>query len=144
MGYDGGGNVTTVTVPLGRGTTTSYTYDGTDVRVKKQTGAATSTYLWDRESGLPLLIDDGTNGYVHQGTGNPLTQTTLSGGTPKWLLTDALGSVWGAADEAGTLMGRANIDIILLLTPARPVSSYASENEECNHAAHDAPTVAHS
>ena len=62
------------------------------------------------ESGLPLLIDDGTNGYVHQGTGNPLTQTGLSSGTPKWLLTDALGSVRGATDAAGALTGSANYD----------------------------------
>ena len=105
--YDWRGRMTSSTTG---GTTTSYTYDGTDVRVKKQTGAATTTYLWDRESGLPLLIDDGTNGYVHQGTGNPLTQTTLAGGTPKWLLTDALGSVRGAVDAAGALTGSANYD----------------------------------
>ena len=105
--YDWRGRMTSSTTG---GTTTTYTYDGNDVRVKKQTGAATTTYLWDRESGLPLLIDDGTNGYVHQGTGNPLTQTTLAGGTPKWLLTDALGSVRGAADAAGALTGSANYD----------------------------------
>ena len=77
------------------GTTTQYTYDGDDVRVRKQTGATTTTYLWDRESGLPLLVDDGTNGYVH--AGGVQEQLMAAGGTPTYLLADALGSVRGAA-----------------------------------------------
>ena len=87
--WDWRGRMTSATVG---GTTTSFTYDGNDVRTNEQTGSTATTYLWDRESGFPLLIDDDANDYVHTGTGDPLTQTGLSSGTPEWLLTSHLGA----------------------------------------------------
>jgi RHS repeat-associated protein len=89
------------------GTTTSYAYDGDDVRVQKTQGMATTTYLWDRESGLPLLVDDGTSGYVH--ADGVLAQ--VSGGAPRYLLGDALGSVRGASDADGALIGSADYEV---------------------------------
>jgi hypothetical protein len=49
------------------GTPTSYTYDGDGVCIRKTQGMATTTSLWDRASGLPLLVDDGTHGYLPAG-----------------------------------------------------------------------------
>jgi RHS repeat-associated protein len=87
------------------GTTASYSYDGDDVRVSQTVGGTTSWYVYDRLSGLPLLIDDGTSGYVH--AGGVLAQLDGQGNTD-WLLDDALGSVRGVADGAGTLTGTAD------------------------------------
>jgi RHS repeat-associated protein len=89
------------------GTTTSYAYDGDEVRVRKTQGMTTTGYLWDRESGLPLLVDDGTTGYVH--ADGVLEQ--VSGGTPRYLLGDALGSVRGSSDGDGALTGSADYEV---------------------------------
>jgi RHS repeat-associated protein len=89
------------------GTTTSYAYDGDDVRVQKTQGMTATSYLWDRESGLPLLVDDGTSGYVH--ADSVLAQ--VNGGTPRYLLGDALGSVRGSSDADGALVGSADYEV---------------------------------
>jgi YD repeat-containing protein len=88
------------------GTTIGYAYDGDDVRVRKTIGQTTATYLWDRASGLPLLVDDGANGYLH--AEGPLA--SVAGSTPTQLLTDALGSVRGTADASGMLAGSADYE----------------------------------
>jgi YD repeat-containing protein len=49
------------------GNTVSYSYDGNGLKVSETTGAATTTYVYDQVSGLPLLVDDGTHGYLHAG-----------------------------------------------------------------------------
>lgn len=46
------------------GTASTYTYDGSDVRAGKTAGGTPANYFWDREQGLPLLVDDGTNAYL--------------------------------------------------------------------------------
>lgn len=82
-------------------TTTDYEYAGDGVRVSKDTTA----YLYDRESGLPMLVDDGTNAYLHQGG----ALASIDGGDDAlYLLGDALGSVRGVTDEAGDLDGTAD------------------------------------
>jgi RHS repeat-associated protein len=68
-------------------------------------GVATS-FLWDRESGLPLLIDDGTNGYVH-GAG---VLGDVGSSSPIDYLNDGLGSVRGTADQAGVLVAQENFN----------------------------------
>jgi RHS repeat-associated protein len=89
------------------GRTTGYAYKGDDVRVQKSQGMATTSYLWDRVSGLPLLVDDGTTGYVHA---DGMLAQVAAGGTPRWLLADALGSVRGAADATGAQAGSADYE----------------------------------
>ena len=42
------------------GTSSTYSYAGDDVRASKTVGGNTTSYLSDRESGLPLLVGDGT------------------------------------------------------------------------------------
>lgn len=87
----------------------TYTYDADGVRTTKTTGGATTAYLWDRQSGLPLVVDDGTNGYLHAGDVKATVAT--SGGNRTELLADALGSVRGSTDGAGTLTGTAGYDV---------------------------------
>jgi RHS repeat-associated protein len=91
------------------GTTTSYTYDGDDVRVQRTQGMTSTSFLWDRESGLPLLVDDGSFGYVYTHE-TPLDQIA-TGGTATSLLLDPLGSVRGVADGMGTLVGTRDYDV---------------------------------
>ena len=119
--YDAAGNLATAGVDSftwdwkGRlasatvgGTTATYGYDGTDVRTSETVGGATTSYLWDRANSLPLLVDDGTNGYLHAGG---LIAEITGGGTPTYHLTDALGSVRGLTDLAGTVTGTSNFDV---------------------------------
>jgi RHS repeat-associated protein len=62
-------------------------------------------YLYDREAGLPMLVDDETNTYLHDGG----VLATIDGSDdPLYLLNDALGSVRGVTDEAGDLDGTAD------------------------------------
>jgi RHS repeat-associated protein len=64
-------------------------------------------YLWDRQSGLPLLVDDGVHGYVHADG----VQEQIAGMTARTLLPDGLGSVRGSADGTGTLSGSADYEV---------------------------------
>jgi RHS repeat-associated protein len=118
--YDAAGNVTArggdsytwdwanrLTSATVGGTATTYAYDGDDVRVRKTTGSTTVNYLWDRQSGLPLLVDDGTTSSVHAGG----LQEEVTGSSARSPLTDALGSVRGAADPTGALVGSADYDV---------------------------------
>jgi RHS repeat-associated protein len=90
------------------GQTTTYAYDGDDIRTGKTSGGATTPYVWDREAGLPLLVDDGSQGYVHAGG-------VLAGidgaGAATWTLADGLGSVRGRADGTGALVGTRDYDV---------------------------------
>jgi RHS repeat-associated protein len=89
------------------GTASTYAYDGDDTRVRKTVGGTPTNYVWDREGGLPLLVDDGTNAYLHED--GSLAQIN-GAGTPEYLLGDALGSRRGVTNLAGTLTGTADYD----------------------------------
>jgi RHS repeat-associated protein len=71
-------------------------------------GEVETPYLWDRQSGLPLLVDDGTDAYLH--ADGALAELDGSG-QPTYLLDDALGSVRGLTDLGGSLIGTADYDI---------------------------------
>ena len=49
------------------GTTVTYTYAGDDRRVTRTVAGSTTNYLWDRQAGLPELVDDGTTIYLQAG-----------------------------------------------------------------------------
>jgi len=111
--YDASGNLTTaggdtfawdyadrLTGATVGGTATTYTYDGDGTRVAKTVGGQETNYLWDRDCCLPLLLDDGTNGYLHA---DGVLAEVDGAGMPKYLLADALGSVRGVADLSGAL-----------------------------------------
>jgi YD repeat-containing protein len=91
------GSTTATGAPLA----VSFTYDAEDTRVGKTVSGTPTTYVWDRESGLPLLVDDGTNAYLH--SRGPLGE--ISASAREDLITDALGSVRGVSDGSGALTG---------------------------------------
>jgi RHS repeat-associated protein/uncharacterized repeat protein (TIGR01451 family) len=84
------------------GTASTYAYDATGLRVSAG-GGVSGSYLYDRTSGIPQLVGDGTNAYLRSDTGELLSQQ--SGTTTTYPLTDALGSVRATTDAAGTVIG---------------------------------------
>ena len=81
--------------------TGSYTYDGGGVRVGATVDGSAKNYLVDTQGGLPTLVDDGSNAYLHADG----VLSEVGTGDTSQLLTDALGSVRGLADGAGSLTG---------------------------------------
>jgi len=85
--------------------TATYAYDGDGVRVGATVDGVPSSYLVDTQAGLPRLVDDGSKAYLHSGG----LLGEIGGGT-RYALPDALGSVRGLADEAGSLVGTASYE----------------------------------
>jgi RHS repeat-associated protein len=98
------------------GTATTYAYAGDGVRASKTVGGNTTSYVWDpsavlrtgREAGLPLVVDDGTNRYLHA---DGLIAEIDGANAARYHLGDALGSVRGMADGAGALVATASYDV---------------------------------
>jgi RHS repeat-associated protein len=102
------------------GTCGSYSYDGDGTRVEKTVDEVDTSYLWDRQAGLPLLVDDETNAYLH--ADGALAE--LDGASqPTYLLDDALGSVRGLTDLGGSLTGTADYDVFGQVRAASGTSS---------------------
>ena len=89
-------------------TGSSYSYDGDGTRARKTTGGANTSYVWDRQSGLPQLVDDGAQSYVQAGAAREQIDRS---GTTGYLLHDALGSVRGVGISSGALGGSADYDV---------------------------------
>src|SRR5205823_10998307 len=70
------------------GTTTTFAYRGDGLRDSRTTGGATTTFTWDVASGLPVVLDDGSQ-YVY-GASGLVSQT--GGGNTYYYLADGLGS----------------------------------------------------
>jgi RHS repeat-associated protein len=100
--WDGQNRLSSATVS---GTTETYAYDGDDVRISATTGGTTTTNVWDRASGLPLLLDDGTDAYLHAGG---LQEQVDGSNADSYPLADSLGSVRGMTDGTGTLTATAD------------------------------------
>ena len=103
------------------GTTTTYAYDGSDVRVSTTTSSVTTPYIWDRSctggscgtcggpsANVAHLIDDGANGYLH--ADGVLAELPASGSTRDYLA-DGLGSIRGISDSTGSLVATADYDV---------------------------------
>jgi RHS repeat-associated protein len=102
-------------------TSATYAYDGDGVRVGQTTGGVTTSYLWDRPANgsprtgcscnqangapLPLLVDDGSKAYLQY---DGLLAEIDGSNVADYPLTDALGSVRGLTDGAGTESGTAD------------------------------------
>ena len=101
-----GARMTSATVA---GQTVDYAYDALGVRVSATISGTTQNLLWDRAQGapaeLPLLVDDGTQSYIH-GAG-PMAQIDSTGSRHD-LLNDGLGSVRSIIDGSGAVVGTAD------------------------------------
>jgi RHS repeat-associated protein len=82
----------------------SYTYDGDGVRVGATVDQAGSSFLVDREEGLPLVVGDGTTSYLHSGG----LLEAVTGTQGSYALADRLGSIRGLANDAGALFATAS------------------------------------
>jgi len=92
------------------GTTVAFDYLGDNTRQDKTVDSSTTTeYLWDRASGLAMLLGDGTTSVVHSGAG----ATEVDDATDDRLfdLTDGLGSVRAQSDDTGAVIGTADYDV---------------------------------
>jgi len=109
------------------GATTTYQYDADGVRQAKTVGSGTPiNYLWDRESGLPLLVDDGSTAYVHA---DGLLEN-ISGSTDTHYLGDALGSVRGLTDGTGSLTATADYDVFGALRGGAGTGTFGFTGEQ--------------
>ena len=122
--YDTRGNRTAVTPTTGQAqtltydqanrltkfaaaSTTSYGYNGDGLRMCKVAGSSTqpcqaggnTQFLWDVAGSLPLLLKDGTTGYIYGPGGLPLEQ--VSGATTLWYHHDQLGSTRLVTNSTG-------------------------------------------
>jgi len=84
-----------------------YAYSGDDLRVSRTEGGVTETYLWDRLSALPTMVDDGTTQSVHGPAG---VANEITGSTSSYALPDGLGSVRAWADSSGLATGATDWD----------------------------------
>ena len=89
--------------------TTTYTYDGSGLRMKKTVGGTTSIFAWDYSQGLPLLLTDGSTLYVYGLGGSPIEQVD-SQGHVLYLHADQLGSTRVLTDSTGTVVGTYSYD----------------------------------
>lgn len=85
---------------------TSFAYNGDGTLVARTVGAATTRYSQDLISPLSQVLNDGSANYLY-GLDRLAAQ---AGGTMTWYITDALGSVHQALDNAGAPLASASYD----------------------------------
>jgi RHS repeat-associated protein len=81
----------------------SYTYNGDGLRASKTVGGTTTTFTYDTNGHVPLLLADGTSDYVYGPTGAPVEQFTPGGSGPQYYFSDAHGSTEELTSGTGTL-----------------------------------------
>ena len=86
-----------------------YAYDGGGLRTKKTVAGVTTNFTWESSSGLPLLIDDGTNYYIYGPDGLPLEHIDRSGNVT-WYHHDQLGSTRTLSSNTGATVATATYD----------------------------------
>lgn len=82
----------------------TYAYDGGGLRLAATKGEETKHFSWDRNSGLPLLLSDGSTRYVYGPGGLPVEQVS-SGGTATYYHHDQLGSTRMLTNASGEATG---------------------------------------
>jgi RHS repeat-associated protein len=85
--------------------TTSFAYDGDNLRASQTANSVTTDYVWDRVGTLPVVVDDGTNAYLQA---DGLLAQIDGNDDALYSLADALGSVRALTDESGTVVGTAD------------------------------------
>ena len=98
LGYNQAGQLTSY------GTAATYTYNGDGLRMTKQVttpagGVATSNFIWDTVTPVPLVLYDTTNTYIYGPAGRPVEQ--INAATPLFLHQDQLGSTRLLTDLTG-------------------------------------------
>ncbi len=94
------------------GVTTTFAYRGDGLRHSKTTSGNTTTFTWDVNAGLPVVLDDG-NQYVY---GAGLEAMVTAGGT-YYYLADGLGSTMAMVDTSGTVQKSYTYDVYGKATP---------------------------
>jgi RHS repeat-associated protein len=97
--------------PVGAPTwaTATQTYRADGLRHSKTAGGATTTYTWDVNVGLPVVLQDGTSTYVY-GLGGSLVSQTNGAGAQTYMLSDGLGSTRALTDATGTVTATYDYD----------------------------------
>ncbi|MGE3412174.1 MAG: RHS repeat-associated core domain-containing protein [Dehalococcoidia bacterium] len=95
------------------GTTSSSVYDGTGVRRSHTVNGSTTTYVWDVNAGLPVVLQDGTRTYVY---GLDLISATDGSGNQAYFSYDAVGSVTDLTDGSGTVTDTYVYDVFGTIT----------------------------
>ena len=83
-------------------------YDGTGLRATMTStpaggSSSTQNFVWNIDPAVPQLLMDSANAYIYSTSGTPAEQVNLSNGTATYLVADALGSVRGTVNSAGSL-----------------------------------------
>ncbi|MBE7519744.1 MAG: RHS repeat protein [Thermoflexaceae bacterium] len=78
--------------------TSTFAYRGDGLRDSRTTGIATTTFTWDINAGLPVVLDDG-NRYLY-GAG---LEAMLTATATYYYLADGLGSTMAMVDSTGTI-----------------------------------------
>ena len=87
----------------------TYAYDGDGLRTSKTVNGATTSFTWEASSGMPLLIDDGTNHYLYGPDGLPLSHIDANN-VVTWYHHDQLGSTRVLSDNASAIVATATYD----------------------------------
>lgn len=107
MVYDASQRVTLTSTTTGSGTA-SFAYDGDGLRTTVTTAGTTVHDTWDRQSSLPVLIDDGITAYIYGPSDLPVEQVGSSG--TQWCFGDAQGSTITLTDSTGGVGGTCAYD----------------------------------
>ena len=115
--YDALGDRTAITSPAGTTTltynqlgrmtaygATTYAYNGDGLRMSRKVSRTTTPFTWASpgQSGVPLLLVDGSTDYVYGPNGRPLEQ--IHGSTVLYYLHDKLGSTRALTNGAGAVV----------------------------------------
>ena len=90
------------------GTTSTSTYNGAGLRISHTVDTTTTDYIWDLAAGLPVVLQDGTNTYVH---GLDLISTTDGAGVQTYQLYDGLGSTTDLTDGSAIAVDGYTYDV---------------------------------
>lgn len=110
--YDQAGNLISITRPKEAKNVEikdTYTYDGTGLRASQTISGTTSYLAWNMSSGLPLILNDGTNSYIYGSDGLPIEQIS-SAGAVTYLHHDQQGSTRLLTGSTGTVTGSTTFD----------------------------------
>lgn len=90
------------------GSSASYTYNGSGLRMSKTVSGQAEAFVWDVVDGLPLVLRDGSTAYVTGPAGLPVEQ--INGSTVEYYQQDQLGSTRAITDSTGTVAASYSFD----------------------------------